>query len=223
MESFPGLGPTSLNPPYAAERVRETLTRTNVRLESLNFTPATGLEAPSDDLVKTEYENLTRKLSLYGLQERKTKGDGNCQFRALSDQIYGTEEFHEDVRRAVVMHLQAHEAAYRDYVPKIYAVYLAEMIEDGTWGDHLTLKACADAIGAQINLITSYEENGVVQVMPEVRRSEKELWLSFWAEVHYNSLEAQAEFRNINSHVSEQSVQEQEAMADDLELINLMA
>ena len=105
MESFPGLGPTSLNPPYAAERVRETLTRTNVRLESLNFTPATGLEAPSDDLVKTEYENLTRKLSLYSLQERKTKGDGNCQFRALSDQIYGTEEFHEDVPHIIQFHL----------------------------------------------------------------------------------------------------------------------
>ena len=44
---------------------------------------------------------------MYGLVERTVKGDGNCQFRALADQLYRTADMHADVRRAVVHQLRA--------------------------------------------------------------------------------------------------------------------
>ena len=63
------------------------------------------------------------------------------------------------------------------------------MARDGEWGDHVTLQAVADAVGAEANLITSYQHNGVVQVQPRVPcGAERAVWLSFWAEVHYNSI-----------------------------------
>ena len=71
--------------------------------------------------------------------------------------------------------------------------YLSKMARDGTWGDHVTLQAAADAFGCAINLITSYEEEAIVRVtprpVPSVHINAKVLWLSFWAEVHYNSIE----------------------------------
>jgi hypothetical protein len=44
---------------------------------------------------------------MYGLVERAVKGDGNCQFRALADQLYRTADMHADVRRTVVHQLRA--------------------------------------------------------------------------------------------------------------------
>ena len=61
---------------------------------------------------------------------------------------------------------------------------------------HLALQAAADALGVRVHLITSYERNGYLQIEP-LRRQSREaeippvaatLWLSFWAEVHYNSV-----------------------------------
>ena len=98
---FPGLGPTGLDPPFAASRVRETIIRSNANKQpaiALELQPTTSsAKPPTDDLVKTEHNNLKRKLALFGLQERKVGGDGNCQFRALSDQHFGTQDFHAEV------------------------------------------------------------------------------------------------------------------------------
>ena len=44
---------------------------------------------------------------MYGLVERTVRGDGNCQFRALADQLYRSEDMHADVRRTVVHQLRA--------------------------------------------------------------------------------------------------------------------
>ena len=59
-------------------------------------------------------------------------------------------------------------------------------------GDHVTLQATADAFGISINLLSSYTAD-VVAVQPREPKSSKLIWLSFWAEVHYNSLESAEE------------------------------
>ena len=43
---------------------------------------------------------------MYGLIERRVKGDGNCQFRAVSDQLFRTPDLYADVRRAVLHQLR---------------------------------------------------------------------------------------------------------------------
>jgi len=32
------------------------------------------------------------------------------------------------------------------------------------------------------------QDNFVIEISPRVKRSERVLWISFWAEVHYNSI-----------------------------------
>ena len=47
---------------------------------------------------------------MYGMTEREVKGDGNCMFRALSDQLYRTPRLHAQV--GVLVHLPTrHHAA----------------------------------------------------------------------------------------------------------------
>jgi hypothetical protein len=60
---------------------------------------------------------LEMRLQRYGLCERKIKGDGNCQFRAVADQLYRDSKFHLDVRRIAVHQLRSNQSSYSQFVP----------------------------------------------------------------------------------------------------------
>ncbi|KAG8061929.1 hypothetical protein GUJ93_ZPchr0003g16541 [Zizania palustris] len=64
--------------------------------------PKTNGEIPSVDEAFSDHQRLVNRLVLYDLVELKVKGDGNCQFRALSDQFYRTTEHHRFVRQQIV-------------------------------------------------------------------------------------------------------------------------
>ena len=66
--------------------------------------------------------------------------------------------------------------------------YVEKMAKEGTWGDHLTLQAAADAFGVRLCVITSYQESFLIEIKPKQLRNRKVLWMSFWAEIHYNSV-----------------------------------
>jgi hypothetical protein len=58
----------------------------------------------------------------------------------------------------------------------------------GEWGDHVTLQAAADKFAAKICLLTSFRDTCFVEIVPQYQTPQREIWLSFWSEVHYNSL-----------------------------------
>ncbi|XP_054813031.1 OVARIAN TUMOR DOMAIN-containing deubiquitinating enzyme 10 isoform X2 [Prosopis cineraria] len=64
--------------------------------------PRINGDIPSIDEATSDHQRLLDRLQLYDFEERKVPGDGNCQFHALSDQLYGTHEHHEFVRRLAV-------------------------------------------------------------------------------------------------------------------------
>ncbi|RZB61149.1 OTU domain-containing protein isoform B [Glycine soja] len=127
-------------------------------------------------------------LNVYGLCEVKVSGDGNCQFRALSDQLYRSPEHHKHVRKEIVKQLKDHRSLYECYVPMKYKKYHKKMAKTAEWGDHVTLQAAADKFSAKICLLTSFRDTCFIEIMPLYQAPQRELWLSFWSEVHYNSL-----------------------------------
>jgi hypothetical protein len=217
---------------------------------------ALQLSREDSEKVERDHDVLLARLDAFGLREKVVSGDGNCQFRALSDQLFRTPEFYEEVRKNVVGQLRKHASRYAAYVvaaneeggsknapssssspqssteeaksaffmmQTAYSNYCDDMASDGTWGDHVTLQAAADLYGAQITVVTSYLDNGVLEITP-IRTSssnkkggdssppddgknsswsekfgERNLWLSFWAEVHYNSVYPKLEFRTPES------------------------
>ncbi|KAK4477285.1 hypothetical protein RD792_016499 [Penstemon davidsonii] len=140
-----------------------------------------------------DYQRLLQRLNVYGLYEVKVSGDGNCQFRALSDQIYRSPEYHKHVRKEVVKQLKDNRALYESYVPMKFKKYHKKMAKLGTlwfgeWGDHVTLQAAADKFAAKICLLTSFRDTCFIEIVPQHQAPAREIWLSFWSEVHYNSL-----------------------------------
>ncbi|KAJ1694655.1 hypothetical protein LUZ63_011353 [Rhynchospora breviuscula] len=143
---------------------------------------------PSYDEATTDHQRLTERLQLYDVVERKVEGDGNCQFRALSDQFYRSPEHHQFVREQVVSQLKSNREMYEGYVPMPYNDYLEKLSRNGEWGDHVTLQAAADSYGVKIFVITSFKDTCYIEILPKVERSKRVIFLSFWAEVHYNSI-----------------------------------
>nr|GEW19768.1 OTU domain-containing protein-like [Tanacetum cinerariifolium] len=150
--------------------------------------PKVNGDIPSVDEATTDHQRLLDRLQVYNLIESKVQGDGNCQFRALSDQFYRSPEHHKFVRRQVYNQLKSHPEMYEGYVPMAYSEYLKRISKSGEWGDHVTLQAAADSYGVKIFVLTSFKDTVSIEILPKVQKSKRVIHLSFWAEVHYNSI-----------------------------------
>ncbi|KAL1358134.1 OVARIAN TUMOR DOMAIN-containing deubiquitinating enzyme 11 isoform X1 [Arachis stenosperma] len=159
-------------------------------LDSIPHTPRVNGEIPDVNDATLDHERLSERLVTYGLAELQMEGDGNCQFRALADQLFRNPEYHKHVRRQVIKQLKHHKKLYEGYVPMKYKSYLKMMKKSGEWGDHITLQAAADRFNAKICLVTSFRDTCYIEILPTDKNYTIELWLSFWSEVHYNSLYA---------------------------------
>ena len=155
---------------------------------SVDFQPKVIVQFPTTDEAATDHTRLDTRLKLYNLREKVVRGDGNCQFRAIADQLFRDQERHAECRSVVINQLRRRAEDYSPYVPEDYDAYVDAMRRDGCWGDHITLQAAADAYGVRMCVISSYKDNFIVEVRPKTQRSSRVCWISFWAEVHYNSL-----------------------------------
>eukprot|EP01013_Petalomonas_cantuscygni_P000679 TRINITY_DN10694_c0_g1_i1.p1 TRINITY_DN10694_c0_g1~~TRINITY_DN10694_c0_g1_i1.p1 ORF type:complete len:291 (+),score=23.70 TRINITY_DN10694_c0_g1_i1:205-1077(+) len=82
-------------------------------------------------------------------------GDGNCQFRALSASMTGSETHHSDLRRAAVQQIRRNPEKYQDFIPggrRGMQQYLRELERNGHWGDEVSLKAASDATGVPVTV-----------------------------------------------------------------------
>jgi hypothetical protein len=137
-----------------------------------------------------ERQLLRRRLDGLGLRENEVGADGNCQFRAIADQLYDSPDRYKEVRADIVEHLRSNESLYSGFVHDIqYDAYIEDMGRDRTWGDHVTLQAASNVYGLEIQLYTSYDEDWERVIVPtdggNIRRV---IQLSFYAELHYNSV-----------------------------------
>lgn len=156
--------------------------------------PKTNEKIPSDDEEVSDHQRLLDRLQLYDLIECKVQGDGNCQFRSLSDQLYRSPDHHKFVREQIIQQLKSYPDLYAGYVPMGYCDYLKKMSKSGEWGDHVTLQAAADWYGVKIFVITSFKDTCYIEILPQIQKSGRVIFLSFWAEVHYNSIYPEGEF-----------------------------
>ncbi|CAH1437834.1 unnamed protein product [Lactuca virosa] len=157
-------------------------------LEPVRHIPRINSFIPNISDASLDHQRLSQRLHVYGLYEVRVSGDGNCQFRAVSDQLYRSPEYHKHVRKEVVKQLKECRALYEGYVPMKYKKYCKKISKTGEWGDHVTLQAAADRFAAKICLLTSFRYTCFIEITPQQQTPQRELWLSFWSEVHYNSL-----------------------------------
>uniref|UniRef100_M4EJ73 ubiquitinyl hydrolase 1 n=1 Tax=Brassica campestris TaxID=3711 RepID=M4EJ73_BRACM len=152
------------------------------------YVPKTNGEIPPEEEAVSDHDRLRNRLEMFDFAEVRVPGDGNCQFRALADQLYKTADRHKHVRKQIVKQLKASPDSYEGYVPMEFSDYLKKMSRSGEWGDHVTLQAAADAYRVKIVVLTSFKNTCYIEIIPTSQESKGVIFLSFWAEVHYNSI-----------------------------------
>lgn len=136
-------------------------------------------------------KNQKKILRDFTLKEHEVKGDGSCQFRALSYVTTGTEDNHLIIRKNICDFLLAHREQYQDFIiGTSFDTYVAKMRRSHTWGDDLTLQAYIDMDGREVILVTTYSDSVIRKIPAFLGRTSQisPIYLSFYAEKHYNAL-----------------------------------
>lgn len=192
-EATPGV-PPPLVPANneVGQRIQGAPTRRHIlRQNSAHWSSPVSSEPSSS---AEDRQRLVTNLKLYSLIEKEVKGDGNCQFRALSDQLYHSSSHHGELRQQVVKQLRSTPEVYKGFVDDDFGSYCHQMGKNGTWGDHITLQAAADAYASRILIVSSFQEECIIEILPTKQAKlpkqpgSRTLFLSFWHEVHYGSV-----------------------------------
>lgn len=96
---------------------------------------------------------LRTRLSQIGLRPVDVIGDGNCFFRSVSHQLYGTEARHSQIRAHAIQHLIMHpEHFIESNTEQSWLHYLQSMYREGTWADHMIIQALANCQNLAIHI-----------------------------------------------------------------------
>ncbi|KAG8342750.1 hypothetical protein TRVL_06417 [Trypanosoma vivax] len=113
-------------------------------------------------------QRLKKRLEDLELVEHLMRGDGNCQFRAVAQQLLGSEDYHELVRVHVVTYMKSVRDVFDCYFPSKEEAdtYYDDMLKVGTWGDELTLRAASDSLFINVHILSSEQENYYLTYYP---------------------------------------------------------
>ncbi|KAG2234837.1 hypothetical protein INT48_000500 [Thamnidium elegans] len=134
-----------------------------------------------------------------GLSTKNITGDGNCLFRALSDQYYGHDSNHKSIRQEICQFLKDNEEDYKFFVEddQSFEHHIQCMSQNATYGGNMELAAFAkmkevDIKVYQPDVINSYVING----KNEEDDTAQVLHIAYHSWEHYSSV------RNINGPYS---------------------
>ncbi|KAJ3849983.1 hypothetical protein EV368DRAFT_75392 [Lentinula lateritia] len=130
----------------------------SARKQNKSFrTRATRSSGRSNLLTSDPLQNtvqLNNQLRSLGLYAAPTIGDGNCLFRALSDQHYGSPSRHVEVRREICDFIEAHPERYEGFEKGSgLSAYVAGMRQNATYGGHMELSAFAHLTKRNIKVV----------------------------------------------------------------------
>ncbi|RNE98687.1 hypothetical protein TraAM80_08626 [Trypanosoma rangeli] len=122
-----------------------------------------------EQFINCGLQRLRRRLDELQLLEHRVKNDGNCQFRAVAQQLLGSEELHEIVRVHIVTYMKGARERFDCYFASKEEAdrYYNSMLKNGTWGDELTLRAASDSLHVNIHVLSSEEENFYITYRPD--------------------------------------------------------
>ena len=151
-----------------------------------------GLRNPEDHPLK----RYAARLEALGYSIVSMEGDGNCLFRTISHQVYGTPKYHRQVRQFCCDYMECESEYFQPFVEgtaEDFRTYLELKRRDGTWGDDIEIQAMCElynrpaqvfaydrTLGAK-QLRTFHESVGRVKDMTPMR-------LSFYGGGHYDSI-----------------------------------
>ena len=174
------------------------------RMSALMSPERDALKRDLSSLSKSDTGSLASRLAKLGLASHEMRGDGNCQFRGLAFNLFGSQEHHAIVRKACCDHIKTHADFFAVFFDgdDEFRRYLTNMSKDRHWGDELTLRAAVEAYSCIAHIISSEAQNWYLVYTPESEDDvemmlpvgvkappkKKDVYLSYVSPIHYNSV-----------------------------------
>ena len=127
-----------------------------------------------EQVIRVGVQRLHQRLNELHLVAYHVKNDGNCQFRAISHQLFGNEDYHDIIRSQVVSYMRAARAECFDFYfesPAQADAYYDNLAKPGSWGDELSLRAASDCLYVNIHVLSSEERNCYITYRPAMDRA----------------------------------------------------
>ena len=97
----------------------------------------------------------TSLLGIYTLF--KVSGDGNWLFRALSRVLYGTEEYHVQIRTNIWDYIITHKARFSEFIEEGIHIddYISDMLMSRVWDWHTEIVAFSEIYNTSVQVFDS--------------------------------------------------------------------
>lgn len=168
--------------------LRKVKSATRKQKQSNENAEKNGIEEEFDD----DVPKMKVQLESLGLVLKEVEGDGNCLFRALSDQLFGHPEKHKQLRREVVTYMRNHREDFEPFhsdenVPFEHHLDLLE--REGTYAGNDVLVAFARAYNITIAIHQLNEPLWQIHGSTNGEtKCDTELHISYHNGDHYNSI-----------------------------------
>ena len=146
------------------------------------------------DIKKVEFVGPKELQFVQALSERQlviivVEGDGNCLFRSVSHQLYGSTQFHDIIRLNTMKYISIEREYFSQFIvgglDKIDE-YLEYQRRNGAWGDDVEIQAMSEIYNKPFE-IYAYS-NTPMRTFHENSGSGRPLRLSYHGQSHYNSI-----------------------------------
>ena len=140
--------------------------------------------------IDASYSRMTCRLFDKGLQALDCGSSGDCFFKSISHQYYGTPEFHHLIRQAGVHYLEQHPELFIETLTDgSWTTYLKRMAAPGTWCDNNIIQAVANQLNCVIHIIESRISNpeGTTITPPSSPANTRVLFVGYIENLHYVS------------------------------------
>ena len=162
----------------------------SLHTSSCYFSFLKGGMAPGSVSDNSPWVCLTERLAHISLKPYDVGGSGDCFFKSVSHQLYGTPELHFQIRIAGIRHLNDHPQLYIESISNnCWENYLQQMSTPGTWCDNIIIQAVANAHNCVIHITESdlNKPDGTV-ITPVVHENQrKTIFIGYINELHYVS------------------------------------
>lgn len=124
----------------------------------------------------------------YGLRVLEIDGDGNCLFRAVCDQLEGSQGNYRQYRNEAIDYIVQNKDDFAPFIDddQTFDEYIEEMSEDGIWGGNLELQALA--MRYRFNVIVHQLDAPIFSIANFDQDSVRTIHLSYHLGEHYNSV-----------------------------------
>jgi len=149
---------------------------------------AIKISKEQSEKLNKKYEKLENDLVTRGLKIYQVSDDGNCLFRALSYQLYGTVDLYATVREKIISYMRSAREHYDNFLTEDFDSYLAKMSCDGEYGTNLEVQACVESFQRPIEVYSDEAGAEPLNIFQGNHFLQKPLRVSYHRGNHYNAV-----------------------------------